>query len=502
MILIIPIGKNTSLAKMPWITLGLILVNVAVFLLVWPDEKKHLISRSPDSPLFESAADLVDLASSRESPVPANEKSILKIERFKYSFPTVRADEVFSSINEHRFDLGLAFRENWEEIYFEYGNAKSEFDRDGTPWTSLYEKYGVSQRRPWFPTLLTHQFLHVGFLHLFFNMLFLWIVGCNVEERWGPLIFLALYLSGGAVAAWVQSTVFSAGNRYPLVGASGAIAAIMGAFLARHSDIRIKFFYFAWVKWGQFSVPAWVALPLWALGQFFSGQSSLESMTVGVAYWAHLGGFGYGLLSGLAIRASGVAGRWEKSAEQTPVELNRRTDHARLVLMEGKALNALYLFKEILEQDPGHVEATAGMLAAQEQLQLIADGCHTAVQVIRSACASGRQDRASESYRRWKGPLQSADLSETETMALAQSLESLRLWEDAATFYRSIIEKRKDSPFRGKALFAAGQILKKRLRKPEEAAVYFQQLLQQPHVVDWGHLAQAELGTGNSGDSV
>jgi len=73
---------------------------------------------------------------------------------------------------------------------------------------------------------------------------------------------------------------------------------------------------------------------------------------------------------------------------------------------------------------------------------------------------------------------------------------------DAATFYRSIIEKRKDSPFRGKALFAAGQILNKRLRKPEEAAVYFQQLLQQPHVVDWGHLAQAELGTGNSGDSV
>src|SRR5262249_51878812 len=141
--------------------------------------------------------------------------------------------------------------------------------------------------------LVTHMFLHGGWLHLFGNLWFLWLCGINFEDRWGRKAFLPFYLASGIVAALVHKLcVGEAGSHMPLVGGSGAIAGAMGAFLVCFGATRIKFFYF-WVRWGTFHAPAYVMLPLWFLEQLMWGLASMGGDAV--AYWAHVGGFVFGV---------------------------------------------------------------------------------------------------------------------------------------------------------------------------------------------------------------
>src|SRR6185503_18048465 len=113
--------------------------------------------------------------------------------------------------------------------------------------------------------LFTSMFTHGDIGHLFGNMLFLYLVGVSIEERWGRLRFLVFYLLGGAVAG-LTYCAFHPGGRSPLVGASGAIAAAMGAFAVLFFKTRIRFFYVWWLlflKTGTFAAPAWLVLPFW-----------------------------------------------------------------------------------------------------------------------------------------------------------------------------------------------------------------------------------------------
>src|SRR6185295_9070636 len=156
-------------------------------------------------------------------------------------------------------------------------------------------RFGYNHARGEWPGLLTYQFLHVGLLHLLFNMWFLWLVGCNVEDAWGRLLFPAFYLSGGAVAGLVHAWM-SGPSTQILIGASGAVAATMGAFLVRFSRTQIRFFALLLIRPMTFSAPACVMLPLWAGSELCWGISESGS---GVAHWAHVGGFLYGFVFAL-----------------------------------------------------------------------------------------------------------------------------------------------------------------------------------------------------------
>jgi membrane associated rhomboid family serine protease len=145
---------------------------------------------------------------------------------------------------------------------------------------------------------LTTMFLHGGWLHVIGNMWMLWIFGDNVEDRMGPLRFLSFYLLCGVAAAAVH-TVTNSGARVPAVGASGAIAGVMAAYLVLYPRARIVavFPVFFWPLF--FELPAFFYLGFWFLIQFFSGTLALVSpaQATGIAFWAHIGGF----LTGLAI---------------------------------------------------------------------------------------------------------------------------------------------------------------------------------------------------------
>ena len=144
-------------------------------------------------------------------------------------------------------------------------------------------------------TPLTSMFLHGGWMHLLGNCLFLWIFGNNVEDSMGRLRFILFYVICGLAAAATQ-VAMNPGAAVPMVGASGAISGVLGAYLLLYPRVRVRVVFIVFV----FSVPAWLVLLEWIGLQVLSGWSQLSKMrpdvSSGVAVWAHIGGFVAGLV--------------------------------------------------------------------------------------------------------------------------------------------------------------------------------------------------------------
>lgn len=151
--------------------------------------------------------------------------------------------------------------------------------------------------------VITSMFMHAGWMHLLGNMLYLWIFGDNVEDRLGHIGYLNFYLAGGFVAAAVH-ILFNQQSVIPTVGASGAVAAVLGAYLVFYPKARVYTFIPIGL-WARLTlVPAAVVLGLWFLLQLFSGFASLDvkSDVGGTAFWAHIGGFVFGVLIGFLFK--------------------------------------------------------------------------------------------------------------------------------------------------------------------------------------------------------
>jgi rhomboid family protein len=145
-------------------------------------------------------------------------------------------------------------------------------------------------------TLVTSQFLHGGWLHLIGNMLYLWIFGNNIEDRLSPIPFLLFYLAGGVIAGLTQVAV-DPSSTVPLIGASGAIAATLGAYFVLFPGARITTLVFLGFFYQLINVPAIVVLGFWFVLQLLDGIGSLGMEAgAGVAFFAHIGGFVGGML--------------------------------------------------------------------------------------------------------------------------------------------------------------------------------------------------------------
>ncbi len=173
-------------------------------------------------------------------------------------------------------------------------------------------------------TLFTSMFLHGGWGHLIGNMLFLWIFADNIEATVGSFRFLLFYFLGGLIAVGthiyfnadagalccgpcgggipcVGESLPACAGLTPMVGASGAIAAVMGAYLVMFPGSRIKMFFFVF----PFRLPAFIFLGIWVYQQWMAGLAALDASgthSQGIAWWAHIGGFVFGLLAGLYFR--------------------------------------------------------------------------------------------------------------------------------------------------------------------------------------------------------
>lgn len=181
-----------------------------------------------------------------------------------------------------------------ESLVYQFAMIPSNF-RDGVGVGDVFD-------------IFTSMFMHAGLAHIAGNMLYLWIFGDNVEDSLGTVRYLALYLVGGVVAS-LTHLLTNPGSQVPTVGASGAIAAVLGAYLVLYPQSRIV----TAIPFGRFmrvtTVPALIVLGFWFVLQLFSGVLSLGGPDVGgVAFWAHVGGFVAGIVIAKLLASGGRRG--------------------------------------------------------------------------------------------------------------------------------------------------------------------------------------------------
>jgi membrane associated rhomboid family serine protease len=183
-----------------------------------------------------------------------------------------------------------------------YGFVPYEFTHWGqhcdlVPQGIACGKSGASDQIPTWVTPFTAMFTHAGLLHLGGNMLFLWIFGNNVEDSMGPVRFLAFYLLAGLAATGLQ-LAFGPNSATPNLGASGAIAGVLGGYLVMYPRAKVVTLVFIIFLFTILELPAMLFLGIWFVEQLFFGALTTANTVAGggVAYWAHVGGFVAGLL--------------------------------------------------------------------------------------------------------------------------------------------------------------------------------------------------------------
>ena len=176
-------------------------------------------------------------------------------------------------------------------VFLSYGMA------DVSTVNAVYVEWGMIPARITFGegyyTFFSSMFLHGGWMHLAGNILFLWIFGDNIEDEMGHIPYLLFYLVSG-IAAGLIHYVSATQSGVPTVGASGAIAGVMGGYLLLYPKAKIDILLILIVFFRIFPIPAWIMLMVWFAMQFFGGLGA-DPETGGVAYWAHAGGFVAGI---------------------------------------------------------------------------------------------------------------------------------------------------------------------------------------------------------------
>lgn len=174
-----------------------------------------------------------------------------------------------------------------------YMDGQGQFNAFITEWGVVPAQLLNQPAGEW-PTIFTSMFLHGGWAHLLGNMLYLWIFGDNIEDRLGHGRYLVFYLLAGIIATAAQIAVNPQGT-VPNIGASGAIAGVLGGYLLLYPKARITALVFRFIT----DVPAIIVLGFWFIYQFFNGVASLSTMDMqigGVAFFAHIGGFVAGMI--------------------------------------------------------------------------------------------------------------------------------------------------------------------------------------------------------------
>src|SRR5271165_2173044 len=304
--MLIPIGHdNMTARRWPVIAIGLIAINTVVFLFT----NSAMQKQAPE--LGQAKAHILILAAQHPELKMQPEAQHL-VDSFKESHP----DQWKQVQNPYRdvisaYDAKVKLMDDPEKLQQEMDTQSAEFVKVST--ASMTEQYAFVPANPRPISYLTANFLHGGWLHLIGNMWFLWLAGFVLEDAWGRALYTVFYLIAGAAAlqfyAWSNP-----GSITPTLGASGAVAALMGAFLVRFPKMKIQMVWIFFFRLYRFMAPAYWLLPLWLLSEIFYG--SLFGNTSGVAHWAHVGGFIFGAVAAIGIQHSGIEQKANKAIEE------------------------------------------------------------------------------------------------------------------------------------------------------------------------------------------
>jgi len=383
--MILPIGhEESSVRRLPWVSFAVMALCILAFLVTKPsssamddgvDELWAALEYYFEHPYLELDPTLEDaigasgpegdvfFAAARESIPPPLDPSAVEAEQ-------ARLDEL---TEEALAGLGV----------------------------ESYKRWGLVPSDPAVHAFVTHVFMHGGWLHLIGNLFIFYLAAPFIEDVWGRPAFAGFFLLGGLFAAFAHILRYP-DSAVPMIGASGAVAAVMGAFLVRYWQTKIRFFYmFGLIIRGTFDAPAWTMLPLWFVQQVFFATltDSLGSGAGGgVAYWAHVGGFLFGVGVAWGMKHFKVEERFLDSAIETKVshthvdnpEIERALEaHAR-----GASDEALGALGAAVEQDPSNEDAVLAYWTLCCELGRPEEAAPAMVRIVESELRGGRTEIA------------------------------------------------------------------------------------------------------------
>jgi len=261
-------------------------------------------------------------------------------------------------------------------------------------------RFGLVPAHPDALSYLTYMFMHGGWMHLLGNLFILFLTGPFLEDAWGRPLFAAVYLVSGIFSA-LMFAVHYPHLEGPLIGASGAIAGVMGAFLIRFWHRRIRFFYwFFFVFYGTFEAPAWLMLGIWLLRELAFAQA-MDTVAPGTggggtAHWAHVWGFGFGAIVAIAMKRFDIEERFIHPAIEAKITVvnNEPIERAMDTFKAGDAEEALRLLEAELRREPGNIDAELALWNLSVQSGRAGEAVGHAKSLIRSYLRSGNEDGA------------------------------------------------------------------------------------------------------------
>lgn len=326
-------------------------------------------------------------------------------------------------------------------------------------------------------TLLTYMFIHGGWLHLIGNMLFLFVCGSNLEDRWGRGVWMGFYGIAGILAGLAFGLLHPQVSQV-LVGASGAIAAAMGAFLLLFYQTRIRIFYFFWLILpfsGTFSIRAMWVLPVWLILQLLGLRAEVAGLSMSVAYSAHVVGFAFGMLTVFVFKLIRVDQSLVQASEKKAILLENHPllEKGLLYKQQGSLRLAEASFASLLRQHPEHVDAMLELAHVKTEPKEVAALVN---QAVRQAQRGGTEDHVFYVYRDIVDKNLTHVLDERSLYTIAKCFET-KFEDEAFRLYFRITEEFPQSPIAPKAMLDLARLYQP--TEPHRAIEVLQQLMTQ-----------------------
>jgi membrane associated rhomboid family serine protease len=484
--MLLPIGhENMEARRWPVITTGLIIINLAVFLFTIGTIKRE----APELAILRYQIRTL-AATHTELTLPPTGQTL--VDDIKKSNPAAWEAAKNPSRDVHDlFDAQVRLSENPELLQQQMDRLCARYDE--LQQNSLLEHWAFVPSHPTWYSYITANFLHGGWLHIIGNMWFLWLAGIVLEEAWGRGLYLVVYLLAGAFALQVQAFC-EAGSHIPTLGASGAVAALMGAFLVRFPTVKIRMAFIFFIRLYRFSAAAYWLLPLWFLMEFYYGAMSGSSG--GVAHMAHVGGFAFGMACAGIIRVSGLERVIDRRIEdKIDPDRDQDLDAIHDLIKENRIDDAIVELQAILNTLPN---SERGLLMIQElywRQNKLADYARATEQLCALHLA---QHNAAAGLKDYEEMVQSGGLPAAELwMKLCQALEDQQEYERAVGEYQELAEAYPQDRQSLMALMAAARLAMSKLRRPQQALILYKAVAESP----LPHLdldAMVRAGTGNA----
>jgi len=494
--MLVPIGhENMAARRWPVVTLSLIAINTIVFLLT-------MMSMHDEAPqLREVKSDILILAALHPELKMHPEQQEL-VDDFKRRQPDMwkQVQSPYRDIISP-YDAKIKMMEDPEKLQEEMDSLNERYVMVSS--ASIAEQYAFVPAHPTALSYVTANFLHGGWMHLIGNMWFLWLAGFVLEDVWGRWLYSAFYLIAGAAAlqfhAWLNP-----GSITPTLGASGAVAALMGAFLVRYPKMKIDMAFVWWFsiirllrtgnpfRFIRFKAAAYWLLPLWLgveilYGTLFGSMSS-------VAHWAHVGGFAFGALAAVAIRYSGIEQKANKAIEKELAWTNdAELEQASSMMEHGHLSEAQALLTSYVATNPNSLDAWALLRQIYTRQSDTKSHLEATVKTCGLHLKAHQIEAAFQDYAEFidNG---GGKMPATTWLELCKGAEEMQEFDRALLEYQELAKAYPAERPSLTAQLSAARLCLKKLNRPKDALAIYQAAAASPipHL-DWETLIQAGI---------